>query len=98
MKKWIAIEFFLLATASYSSLAEDFSFDTNEYEKKTSGFNGYVEAKQEALRLQPERAVYSLIYLDEPSRNWLYRSTGTLDLTGKLHLTDTVADIHGQAR
>ena len=97
MKKWIAIEFFLLATASYSSLAEDFSFDTNEYEKKTSEFNGYVEAKQEALRLQPERAVYSLIYLDEPSRNWLYRSTGTLDLTGKLHLTDTVADIHGQA-
>ena len=97
MKKWIAMEFFLLATASYSSLAEDFSFDTNEYEKKTFEFNGYVEAKQEALRLQPERAVYSLIYPDEPSRNWLHRSTGTLDLTGKLHLTDTVADIHGQA-
>lgn len=97
MKKWIAMEFFLLATASYSSLAEDFSFDTNEYEKKTFEFNGYVEAKQEALRLQPERAVYSLIYPDEPARNWLYRSTGTLDLTGKLHLTDTVADIHGQA-
>ena len=97
MKKWIAMEFFLLATASYSSLAEDFFFDTTEYEKKTFEFNGYVEAKQEALRLQPERAVYSLIYPDEPARNWLYRSTGTLDLTGKLHLTDTVADIHGQA-
>ena len=97
MKKLIAIEFSLLAIASFSSLAEDFSFDTSEYEKKTFEFNGYVEAKQEALRLQPERAIYSLNYPDEPARNWLYRSTGTLDLTGKLHLTDTVADIHGQA-
>ena len=97
MKKLIAIEFSLLAIASFSSLAEDFSFDTSEYEKKTFEFNGYVEAKQEALRLQPERAIYSLNYPDEPARNWLYRSTGTLDLSGKLHLTNTVADIHGQA-
>nr|WP_321270053.1 hypothetical protein [uncultured Tolumonas sp.] len=97
MRSLIAIEFFLLAIASCSSLAEDFSFDTNEYEKKTFEFNGYAEAKQEALRLQPERAVYSLIYPDEPAHNRLYRSTGTLDLTGKLHLTNTVADIHGQA-
>lgn len=81
MRTLIAIEFFLLAIASYSPLAEDFSFDPNEYEKKTFEFNGYAEAKQEALRLQPERAIYSLNYPDEPARNWLYRSTGTLDLT-----------------
>ncbi len=97
MKTVIAILTYGLAITSLTVLAEEFSFDATEYEQKTFEFNGYVEAKQEAQNLQPDRAIYSLNYPNEPARNWLYRSTGTVDLAGKLNLTNTLADIHGQA-
>ena len=97
MKAVIATLPVLLAMISSGVLAEDFSFDASEYEKKMFEFNGYVEAKQEALRLQPEQAAYALNYPDEAPRDWLYRSTGTLDLAGKLNLTNSVANLHGQA-
>ena len=41
--------------------AEEFSFDASEYEKKTFDFSGYIEGKQEAIQLQPERPVYTFI-------------------------------------
>lgn len=77
--------------------AEEFSFDASEYEKKTFDFSGYIEGKQEAIQLQPERPVYTFIYPDEPPRHWLNRSTGTVDLAGKINMTNVVTDIHGQA-
>ena len=59
MKAVIATLPVLLAMLSSGVLAEDFSFDASEYEKKTYEFNGYVEAKQQALRLQspPSRSM-----------------------------------------
>lgn len=97
MKAVIAALPVLLAMFPSDVPAEDFSFDASEYEKKTFEFSGYAEAKQEALDLQPERAAYTLNYPDEPPRDWLYRSTGTLDLAGTLNLTNTIVNLHGQA-
>lgn len=96
--KAVSAAFSALLAMIYSDLrAEDFSFDASEYEKKTFEFSGYAEAKQEALDLQPERAAYTLNYPDQPPRDWLWRSTGTLDLAGTLNLTKSVANLHAQA-
>ncbi|MBS1156235.1 MAG: hypothetical protein H6R07_2159 [Proteobacteria bacterium] len=92
MKHAAAILTLLLAVA-VPAPAEDFSFDAKEFEKKTFEFGGYLEAKQEALNQRPDRSSYALTYPNEASRNWLYRSTGTLELTGKLNLDQVVADL-----
>lgn len=83
----------LLLAAALPASAEEFTFDASEFEKKTFESGGYFEAKQEALNLRPDRSAYSLTYPDEGKRDWLGRSTGTLELTGKLNLDQVVADV-----
>ena len=88
----------LLLVAAAPALAEDFTFDASEFEKKTFEFGGYVEAKQEALQLRPDRSAYALTYPGEADRNWMGRSTGTLELNGKLNLDQIVADLRMRAQ
>ncbi len=83
----------LVAAASVSASAEEFTFDESEFEKKIFEFGGYFEAKQEALNLRPDRAAYQLTYPGEASRDWMGRSTATLELTGKMNLETVVTDI-----
>ena len=77
--------------------AEEFKFDASEFEKKTFEFSGYVEQKEEGLKLRPGTSAYRLAYPGETERNWLVRSTSTLDATGKLNLDPFVADLRVQA-
>ncbi len=78
-------------------LAEEFTFDASEYDAKTFEFSGYLEAKEEAQHLQTNHPIYQLSYPAE-SRSWLFRSTGTADLSGKWTINPQwVADLHGQA-
>jgi hypothetical protein len=81
--------------------AEEFKFDASEFEKKTFEFSGYFEQKEEGLKLRPGTSAYKLAYPGdtpgEAERNWLVRSTSTLDATGKLNLDPFVADLRVQA-
>ena len=86
---------FLLA-ASHAG-AEEFSFDASEFEKKTFELSGYVEQKEEGLRLRAGTPAYELAYPGEADRNWLVRSTSTLEASAKLNLDPVVADVRVQA-
>jgi len=74
---------FLVAAAG-AQAAEEYSFDASAYEKKPFEFGGYVELKQEHFDLNRSGAFYKLNNFNQPQRNDLDRTTGTLQLTGKL--------------
>jgi hypothetical protein len=67
-----------------SPQAEEISFDASEFEKKPFELDGYVQLKQEHLTLNPAGAFYKLNYYNQPQREYLDRTTGTLQLAGKL--------------
>jgi hypothetical protein len=77
--------------------AEEFKFDASEFEKKTFEFSGYLEQKEEGLKLRGTSPTYKLAYPGEPARNGLLRSTTTLEASGKLNLDPFVADLRVQA-
>lgn len=77
--------------------AEEFSFDANEFEKKTFEFSGYLEQKEEALRLRSDRTGFPLAYPDKTRQGDLLRNTTTLELSGKLNLDSVVVDVRGQS-
>ena len=77
--------------------AEEFKFDASEFEKKTFEFSGYLEQKEEGLRLRGASPAYKLAYPGESARNGLLRSTTTLEASGKLNLDPFVADLRVQA-
>ena len=77
--------------------AEEFKFDASEFEKKTFEFSGYVEQKEEGLRLRDGTPSYRLAYPGGADRTWLARSTSTLDVAGKLNLDPLVADLRLQS-
>ena len=78
------------------AVAEEFKFDASEFEKKTFEFSGYFEQKEEGLKLRSSTPAYKLAYPGESERNGLFRSTSTLDVTGKLNLEPFVADLRMQ--
>jgi hypothetical protein len=67
-----------------SPQAEEFSFDASEFEKKSFELNGYLQLKQEHFALNRDGAFYRLAYLGQPQPEYLDRTTGTLQLAGKL--------------
>jgi len=73
--------------------AEEYKFDASEFEKKTFEFSGYIEHKEEALKLRGGSPAYKLVYPDKAAQNSLLRSTSTLEATGKLNLDPFVADL-----
>lgn len=85
-----------LAFAAHVS-AEDFKFDASEFEKKTFEFSGYLEQKEEGLKLRGNSPAYKFTYPGEDERHHLLRSTTTLELAGKLNLDPVVVDMRGQA-
>ena len=89
----------VMLTAGMSSFAaaEEFKFDASEFEKKTFEFSGYVEQKEEGLKLRDGTPAYRLAYPGEDARNSMLRSTSTLEASGKLNLDPFVADLRVQA-
>lgn len=74
----------LLASIAGAQAAEEFSFDASAFEKKPFELGGYVELKQEDFALNRGGAFYKLNNFNRPQREQLDRTTGTLQLVGKL--------------
>jgi len=83
----------LLSVASVQA-AEEYSFDASEFEKKPFELGGYVQFKQEDLSLNRDGAFYKLGYYKLPQRTDLGRSTGTMELLGKLRQGIGTFDFH----
>ena len=73
----------LFAIASVKA-AEEYSFDASAFEKKPFELGGYVELKQEDFALNRAGAFYKLNNFGQPQRDDLGRTTGTMQLAGKL--------------
>jgi len=78
---WPLVLFYSVAGAQ---AAEEYSFDASAFEKKPFEFGGYVELKQEDFALNRAGAFYKLNNFGQPQRDDLGRTTGTLQLAGKL--------------
>lgn len=76
--------------------ADEYSFDAAEFEKKTLEFSGYLEQKEELLKLRGNSSAYQLAYPGAAPRADLLRSSTTLELAGKLNLGDFVLDARAQ--
>ena len=63
---------------------EEPAFDASQFEKKPFELNGYVQLKDEDFALNTSGAFYKLNYLGQPQRDDLNRTTGTMQLAGKL--------------
>jgi hypothetical protein len=74
----------LLASAAGAQAAEEFSFDSSEFERKPFEIGGYAQLKQEDFFFDRGAAFYQLNNFDQPQRERLDRTTATLQLAGKL--------------
>ena len=74
----------LLLAWSVCGQAQDYSFDASEFEKKPFDIGGYAQFKQESFRFNRDAAFYKLGFYNLPQRLTLDRSSGTLQLAGKL--------------
>jgi hypothetical protein len=79
------------------AVAEEFTFDASEFEKKDFEFSGYLEQKEEGLKMRSDSPGYKLAYPGEAQRDHLLRNTTTLELSGKLNLDSVVIDARAQA-
>jgi hypothetical protein len=64
--------------------ADEYGFDASAFEKKPFELGGYVELKQEDFAFNRSGAFYKLNNFNQPQRESLDRTTGTLQLVGKL--------------
>lgn len=60
-------------------------------------FSGYLEQKEEVLNLRGDSPAFKLNYPGQPGREWLLRSTSTLEANAKLNFDPFVADMRAQA-
>jgi hypothetical protein len=74
----------MLTAMAGAQAAEEFTFDASEFEKKPYELGGYVELKQDRLSLNREAAFYRLGFYNQEQRDHLDRTTGNLQLAGKL--------------
>ena len=74
----------LLFAAAGIRAQETPAFDASQFERKFFELNGYVQLKQEHFELNPPGALYKLNYYNQPQLERLDRTTGTLQLAGKL--------------
>jgi hypothetical protein len=81
---WTRWSLLLLLAAAHASAAEEYSFDASEFEKKPFEIGGYLQFKQEDFALNRGGAFYKLANYNQPQRDSLDRSSGTLELVGKL--------------
>ena len=73
----------LLSAAARASAQEQPAFDASAFEKKPFELGGYVQLKQEHFSLNRSATFYKLGFYNQPQRESLDRSTGTLQLAGK---------------
>jgi hypothetical protein len=74
----------LLAFSAGTRAAEEYSFDSAEFERKPFELGGHAQLKQEDFFFNRGAAFYKLNNFDEPQRARLDRTTATLQLAGKL--------------
>lgn len=74
----------VLAGAACAAWAQEVQFDAAAYEKKAFELGGYVEFKQEDFALNRDGAFYRLGSFAPSRRESLDRTTGTVQLAGKL--------------
>ena len=73
----------LLFTAMGIGAQEEPAFDASQFEKKPFELGGYVQLKQESFSLNRSAAFYKLGFYNQPQRESLDRTTGTLQVAGK---------------
>ena len=81
---WLLWLLVLLCPAAGAQAAEEYTFDTSAFEKKAFELGGYAELKQEHFEFNRNGAFYRLNTLNQPQRETLDRTTGTLQLVGKV--------------
>lgn len=91
---WVRWSLLFLLVAAHAAAADDDSFDASAYEKKPFEIGGYLQFKQEDFDLNRAGAVYKLGYYNQPQRQSLDRSAGTLELIGKLRQGIGTFDFH----
>jgi hypothetical protein len=74
----------LLVTVAAAQAADEYAFDTSAFEKKRFELGGYAELKHEHFDLNPDGVFYKLNFFGQPQRETLDRTTGTLQLVGKI--------------
>jgi hypothetical protein len=74
----------LLAVVAGANAQDQPAFDASAFEKKPFELGGYLQLKQERLSLDRSAAFYKLGFYNQPQRESLDRTTGTLQLAGKL--------------
>lgn len=74
----------LLCSVAGAQAAEEYTFDASEFEKKPYELGGYVQIKQEHLSFNRLGAFYKLNNFNQPQRDDLDSTTGTMELGGKL--------------
>ncbi|HEX6297552.1 MAG TPA: hypothetical protein VFZ74_13330, partial [Burkholderiales bacterium] len=74
----------MLTAMAGAQAAEEYSFDAAEFEKKPYELGGYVEIRQDHLSLNRDSAFYRLAFYNQEQREHLDRTTGNLQLAGKL--------------
>ena len=93
-ESWVRWSLVLLLSVAQVAIADDDSFDASAYEKKPFEIGGYLQLKQEDFDLNRDGAFYKLGNLNRPQRESLDRSTGTLELIGKLRQGIGTFDFH----
>ena len=61
MKCWAAASA-LGAVVAMSAWADEFTFDSAEFDKKTFEFSGYLEQKEEGLKMRSDSPGFKLAY------------------------------------
>jgi hypothetical protein len=74
----------LLSVTAHTLAAEEYTFDASEFDKKPFELGGYLQLKQEDFALNRAGAFYKLGSYKQPQRDSLDRTTGTMELIGKV--------------
>src|SRR6188508_2463581 len=75
---------FLFVWVGGTNAAEEYSFDASAFEKKPFELGGYVQFRQDDIRLNRDGAFYKLNFYNQPQREHLDSTAGTTELVGKL--------------
>ena len=94
-KSWVRWSLLLLlSVAAHASAAEEYSFDASEFEKKPFELGGYLQLKQDHFALNRDSTFYKLGNTSQSQRDSLDRTTGTLELVGKVRPGVGTFDFH----
>jgi hypothetical protein len=83
-RRWIYGLLAVFVMMSVAFAADEYTFDTSAFEKKTFELGGYVEGKQERFDFNRSGAFYKLGPYAQDARRTLDRTTASLQLVGKV--------------